>query len=142
MGKMRLGSDEIKSIAVFENMTGAIAKDCINYEDAIGFLVREGDMGLAIGKNGNRIEKVQEKFGKHIWVVEFSSDKIKFIKNLFQPVRIRNVKIYEAGDGGESTAIVEARRRDQRMVKDKTRLNIAKELAKRHYNMNLKVNIK
>ena len=137
-----MGSEEIKYIAVFENMTGAVAKDCISCENTVGFLVREGDMGLAIGKHGKSIEKVQEKFGKHIWVVEFSPNKIKFIKNLFQPARIRNVKIYEVSDGDESTAIVEAKRRDQRLVKDKTRLNIAKKLAKRHYNLNLKISIK
>ena len=87
MDKVRLGSEEIMRIAVFENMTGAVVKDCIAYENTIGFLVKEGNMGLAIGKRGKSIEKVQEKFGKQVWVVEFSSNKIKFIKNLFQELK-------------------------------------------------------
>lgn len=49
---IKFTTNEIRYIALFESMTGAMVKDCIVDDDSgrITFLVKKGDMGLAIGK--------------------------------------------------------------------------------------------
>ena len=50
---IKFGANEIRFIALFENMTGAMVKDCIIDDDnnKVTFVVKQGDMGLAIGNN-------------------------------------------------------------------------------------------
>ncbi len=132
MEKIRLGSDEIRYITLFETLTGAIVKDCVKEDDTMGFLVDGGGMGLAIGKGGANIEKVRKIIGKGVWVMEFSSDPPNFIKNLFRPINIKEVRIQTVNN--EKTAIIWVGRDDRRRVigHEGSRIKIAKKLAKRH----------
>ena len=65
--EVKLSTDGIRYIALFESLTGARAKDC--YEDIennrLLFVVRNGDMGLAIGRDGKNIEKVKKLSLRH-----------------------------------------------------------------------------
>jgi N utilization substance protein A len=141
MGKIRLGSDDIKYITLFETLTGARVKDCIQVESTMGFLVDKGDMGLAIGKNGASIEKVKSALGKGVFVAEFADDASDFVKNMFSPVKIKQVRIHETGD--EKVADIDVARNDRKRVigQEGIRIKIAKELSKRHYNID-NINIK
>lgn len=141
MGKIRLGSDDIKYITLFETLTGARVKDCIQVENAMGFLVDKGDMGLAIGKNGASIEKVRAALGKSVFVAEFADDASDFVKNMFSPVKIKQVRIRETGD--EKVADIDVARNDRKRVigQEGIRIKIAKELSKRHHNID-NINIK
>ena len=49
---IKFSANEIRYIALFENMTGAMVKDCIIDDEhgKVTFVVKNGDMGLAIGK--------------------------------------------------------------------------------------------
>jgi N utilization substance protein A len=141
MGKIRLGSDDIKYITLFETLTGARVKDCIQVENAMGFLVDKGDMGLAIGKNGANIEKVRTALGRIVFVAEFAEDAGDFVKNMFSPVKIKNVRIRETSE--EKVADIDVARGDRKRVigQEGIRIKIAKELSKRHYNID-NINIK
>ena len=136
MSRIRLGSEEIKYMTIFENLTGAGIKDCVCSENIMGFLVNQGDMGLAIGKSGSNIEKVKRATGRDIVVMEFSSDATEFVRNLFQPIRVRQVRIHNADN--EKVAIVEVNRNDRKKVigHNGHKIKIAKSLANRHHNIN------
>lgn len=71
MMEVKLTTDGIRYIALFERLTGAIARDCIVDEenDRIIFVIKKGDMGLAIGKSGSNINRVKKSIGKHIEIV-------------------------------------------------------------------------
>ena len=131
--KIRLGSDEIKFMTMFESMTGATVVDCVSNEKALGFLVKKGDMGKAIGKKGANIEKVRKTVGKSIWVVESDEDRKNFIKNLFDPVKIHNIQFKDNGSG--RNVVIEILKQDRRKVigPEGTRIKIARALAKRHH---------
>lgn len=133
MGKIRLKPDEIKYITLFETLTGATIKDCIQEEGAMAFLVKKGDMGLAIGKSGSNIERVKKAIGKGIWIMEFSDDLNEFVKNLFQPIKIKQIRIHDADN--EKIVILEINKRDRRMVigHNGNRIKIAKKLVERHF---------
>ena len=55
---IKFSANEIRYIALFENMTGAMVKDCIIDDEhgKVTFVVKNGDMGLAIGKKGVNIK--------------------------------------------------------------------------------------
>jgi len=51
----------IRSINMFEDITGVEVMDAITLDDTAYFVVEEGKMGLAIGKGGKTIKKVQSR---------------------------------------------------------------------------------
>lgn len=82
-------------ISLFESLTGAVTKDCIldDENDRIIFIVRQGDMGLAIGKDGINVKRVKNILNKNIEVVEYAEDPETLIKHAFLPARVKAVKI-------------------------------------------------
>ena len=61
-------------MSLFQNITGAIARDCIVDEkmDRVIFVVNKGQMGLAIGKGGATIRQLQGIVTKKVELVEYS----------------------------------------------------------------------
>lgn len=80
-------------------LTRATALDCIIDErfDRIVYLIKEGDMGLAIGRRGSNIRKMQRILGKRIEMVEYSSEVENFTKNVFKPANVIDVKREDDG---------------------------------------------
>ncbi|MFH1722860.1 MAG: NusA-like transcription termination signal-binding factor [Candidatus Altiarchaeota archaeon] len=132
MAKIRLKTETIKYINLFESMTGAKVKDCVHQDENMAFLVAEGDMGLAIGKAGTSIERVRKTFGKTIWVMEFAKNPNAFIRNIFQPVKIK--KIGFENQENKKVAVIDIERKDRKRVlgHEGSRIKIARELIQRH----------
>ena len=135
--EVKLTTEGIRYIALFESLTGAIARDCIVDEenDRIIFVVKNGDMGLAIGKNGNNINRVKKSIGKHIEIVEHSDDLNEFVANALQPVAVKKVQI--VSKDYKKLAYVEVMSKDKGLAIGKNGRNIqkAKVLAQRHYGL-------
>lgn len=74
-------------------LTRATALDCIIDErfDRIVYLIKEGDMGLAIGRQGSNIRKMQRVLGKRIEMVEYSAEIEQFAKNVFKPAVVTGI---------------------------------------------------
>ena len=132
--KIRLNSDEIKFIAFFESLSKAAVRDCIQGEDFIGFVVEEGDMGLAIGKKGVNVERVKRGVGKDVFVVEYSNTPEGFIRNMFHPADIKGV-ILKSGESKTATIEVEARDRGKVIGPSGRRIKLAKKLLKRYWDI-------
>ncbi len=130
-------TETMQYIALFESLTGAHAKDCLvtegGEEGGIIFIVKTGDMGLAIGKNGNNINRVKKQIGRHIEVIEYNDDPKEFVKNLFQPAAIKSIAISTKGD--RSVAIVDVAAKDKGLAigKNGRNINKVKLLAQRHH---------
>ncbi|MBI4399883.1 NusA-like transcription termination signal-binding factor, partial [Candidatus Micrarchaeota archaeon] len=92
---VKLTHDEIKCITAFEELSGAIVKDCILDENSILFLIKEGDMGRAIGKNGSTIERARKAFRKNLYVAEHAEKAEKLIGNLIFPIPVINLNIQD-----------------------------------------------
>jgi N utilization substance protein A len=107
-------SREMRYIALFENITGATVKDCIidDERDQIVFLVKEGDMGLAIGRNGRNIHQLENMIRKRPEIIEYSEDPVNFIKNAFRPAQVKEIRITER-QNGKKFAIVNINPRDK-----------------------------
>ena len=65
MMSVKLGTDSIRNIAAFEDVTQIHAHDCLITEDCIYFLVDPDKVGLAIGKNGRNIKAMREIMERH-----------------------------------------------------------------------------
>jgi len=137
MMEVKLTTDGIRYIALFERLTGAVARDCIVDEDndRIIFVVKNGDMGLAIGKNGNNINRVKKSIGKHIEIVEHSDDLNEFVANALQPVAVKKVQI--VSKDCKRMVYVEVMSKDKGLAIGKNGRNIlkAKVLVQRHYGL-------
>ncbi|ADC64928.1 NusA family KH domain protein [Ferroglobus placidus DSM 10642] len=132
--EVKLTTESIRIMTLFESLTGANVKDCLIYDDKVVLVVRKGDMGLAIGKGGINVEKAKEIIGKKIEIVEHSEDPEEFIKNIFKPINVR-VKIINKG--GKKVAHVYAPLQYKGFVigKGGKNINKAKELVRRHHDI-------
>ena len=81
----------MKLMALFESMSGAKVKDCIE-NDKLIFIVEENEMGKAIGKNGANIKRIENVLKKKIRLVEFSDDIVQFVRNLIYPAEALDIK--------------------------------------------------
>jgi NusA family KH domain protein, archaeal len=92
-----IGFKERRYIEELRILTRATAVDCILDEkfDRIIYLIRPGDMGLAIGKGGENSKKLQKVLGKKIEMVEYSEDMRTFILNIFKPAEVSGIRIHE-----------------------------------------------
>jgi len=137
MSEVKLSSDGIRYIALFENLTSARAKDC--FEDSennrLIFVVKSGDMGLAIGKGGDHINRVKKAIGKHVEIIEHSEDPVEFVKNAFHPVSIKNVNLVVKDD--KRIAYVEVLTKEKGLAIGREGKNIekVKKLSLRHHNI-------
>jgi transcription termination/antitermination protein NusA len=137
MTEVKLTTEGIRYIALFESLTGAIARDCYvdDENDRVIFVVKKGDMGLAIGKNGNNINRVKRSIGKHIEIVEYSDEVDEFVANALQPVLVKKVQVIMKEN--RKLAYVEVMSKDRGIAIGKNGRNIqkAKVLAQRHYGL-------
>jgi len=137
MTEVKLTTEGIRYIALFESLTGAIARDCYvdDENDRVIFVVKNGDMGLAIGKNGNNINRVKKSIGKHIEIVEYSDEVAEFVANALQPVFVKKVQVVVKEN--RKLAYVEVMSKDRGIAIGKNGRNIqkAKALAQRHYGL-------
>lgn len=133
---VKFTADEMHYISLFESITGAIAKDCIIDENGgrVIFVVKAGNIGLAIGRGGSNIKRVRKFVGKLVDVVEYAVTPENFIKNILIPAKIRSIHITERADG-KSIASVEVEPSDRGIAIGKNGKNIQKAriLAKRHF---------
>jgi N utilization substance protein A len=133
---IKLTSKEMRYIALFENITGASVKDCILDEDtdrAI-FIVKEGDVGMAIGKGGKNIRILERMTNKRHEIIEYSDEPQQFIKNALKPAQVTEIRITEKPDG-KSIAVVQVNPKDKGVAIGKNGRNAERIrfLAKRYF---------
>jgi N utilization substance protein A len=137
MTEVKLTTEGIRYIALFESLTQAIARDCYvdDENDRVIFVVKKGDMGLAIGKNGNNINRVKRSIGKHVEIVEYSDEVDEFVANALQPVFVKKVQVVVKEN--RKLAYVEVMSKDRGIAIGKNGRNIqkAKVLAQRHHGL-------
>ena len=128
----------MRFIALFESMTGAMVRDCIidDENSKVTFVVKNGDMGLAIGKGGSTVTKVKKAVGRGVEIIEYNEDPEQFIKNILSPAELRSIKIVTK-NGDEKIAFVNTDSSNKRIAIGKNGINIerAKLLAKRQHNI-------
>ena len=87
---VKLSMEDMSLIATFERITGAAAVDVVLDDDSerIIFVVREKQLGKAIGKGGSNVKAAAEAFGRTIDVVEIADTPEEFVKSALAPARV------------------------------------------------------
>ena len=136
--KIKLTSEELGLMSMFQNISGATVRDCIidSKMERVIFIVGQGEMGLAIGKGGATIKNVQNTIGKQVELVEWSEDPKQFIMNSLNPQYISEIRISEKADGTKSaTVVVDQRRKGALLGKEGRNAEKARLLARRHFSI-------
>ena len=105
---IKLTTDQMRMMSLFQNVTGATARDCVEDEkqDRVIFVVNSGKMGLAIGKGGVHIKSLQNIVKRNVELVEFDEDPAKFLSTLLNPKLITEVKINKRLDGSIQAVVM------------------------------------
>lgn len=92
--KIVLDSQTMQMIALFEQLTGAHVRDCVNTDQVI-FIVHEGEVGRAVGKGGQHVRNLENKLKKKVKIVEFHSDVMQFVRNVVAPLELAEAKMQD-----------------------------------------------
>jgi transcription termination/antitermination protein NusA len=104
-----IGFKERRYIEELRILTKSTALDCVIDDrfDRVIYVIRQGDMGLAIGKKGENIRRLQSVLGKRIEMVEFAENPDEFIMNIFKPAEV--VGIDRSAENGPVNVLVRQR---------------------------------
>jgi len=136
MSEIKLGMDELRYISLFESVARASVKDCLIDADRVTMVVKTGDMGLAIGRNGDTVKKAEKLLGRHVEVIEYSDNVNEFIKNVLSPIIPKRIAVSKRSD--KRIAYVEVPTKDKGLVIGRNGKNIekVKMLLHRHHDIN------
>lgn len=130
---VKFDTDTIRLITFFENLTGAPVKDCLvkNETNTICFVIEEGKVGIAIGKNGASVKHAERIIGKNIKLFEYSKNISQFVKNLIP--QATEIKIRD--NEGEVVVDIRVEKKNRAIVigRDGKNLRLFKELLQRNH---------
>ncbi len=151
---IKIDREAMELISLFNNISGAIIKDCLifkspeNGSEIVIFLVKEEDVGKAIGKAGEHVKDLKSKLQKKIDVIAFSENLNKFIQNILQTTKnsivVQNIEIKE-NRNQKKTVIITVRPQDRGKAigKDGSMIRKIKELVLRYFEVdNVIINTK
>jgi len=90
--KITFDTELLKLMALFENITHSQLKDCFFDREKLVFLVDEGEMGKALGKNKMNIVKLEKMLKRKVKIVEFNPNRLQFITNYLAPLRVTDIR--------------------------------------------------
>jgi len=135
---IKLTTDQMRMMSLFQNVTGATARDCVEDEkqDRVIFVVNTGKMGLAIGKGGTHIKSLQNIVKRNVELVEFDEDPAKFLSNLLNSKLVSEVKINKRVDGSKQAIVmVDPRKKGIVVGREGRNAEKARLLAKRYFDI-------
>jgi transcription termination/antitermination protein NusA len=90
--KITYTGETLKLMSLFESITRTQLKDCfVDDNSMLTFIVVNGDIGKAIGKDATNVRKLESMLNRKIKIVEFNPELLGFIRNLIYPLRPRNI---------------------------------------------------
>jgi N utilization substance protein A len=108
MPEIKLSSDQLSLISMFQGMTGATARDCVidDKRNRVIFVVSKGQMGLAIGREGSSVKKIERAVRRPVEVVEWADDVEGLVKNSLGARFVHEVRVGDRPDGTKGVVVV------------------------------------
>ncbi len=139
MATVTYDTENIRAMNMFESITEVEARDIIIKEEEAYFIVPDGKAGMAIGKGGKIVKKVQNKIGRDVKIFEYSDNLGKFLNNLV-PTDLRGVDIEDTEDGKKVTIKVSRDNKGRVVGKNGNKIDSIREiLARTHGVKDVKV---
>ena len=97
----------MRYIALFESITGANVRDCIVDEEQgrVIFVIKEGEIGMAIGRGGKNIHLLEKMTSKKHEIIEYAEDPAQFIRNALKPAKVQEIRVTQRPDGKKMVVI-------------------------------------
>ena len=107
MPEIRLSSEQLSLISMFHSVTGATARDCVIDEklNRLIFVVAKGQMGLAIGKEGVTVKKIERSMRRPVEVVEWADAVEELVKNALGAKYVQRVEVADRLDGTKGVVV-------------------------------------
>ena len=138
LSNIKITQDEMKYMQLLQNMTGATIVDCIvkDDEETLIFTVKKGEVGLAVGKGGEKIKRFRHMTNKQVEIYEYLPEPEKFIRNALKPAKIKDIRLVDRMEG-KRIAMVNVEPRDKGIAIGKNGANIKKIrfLAQRYFQL-------
>jgi N utilization substance protein A len=127
---MKLDLQAIETIALFERFTRVPALDYIATERTVYFVVPAGSMRRL--KDNKGVERLSQKMGKPVRMVELREEPDAFLKSLFWQYGVESTSIEQTPEGLVGRVTVSPLRKGRAIGKGGENLKALRELAKRH----------
>ncbi len=127
---MKFTVEKIGHMQLFSSVCRATAKDVLYEASGITFIVAQGQVQKALGKDGANLRKLERLLKKPVRFISYHDDPVKFIKNLLYPLRVASVTreddvvTIESGD---------ARIKGKIFGREKSNLSRIQELVKKYH---------
>ncbi len=132
MNKIKLNSDMIKFLSLFQAVTRTGVKDCIDTPERLVFVVDQNQISKAIGKNGENIRRVERGVNRKIKIVELNPRVCGFVKNLIYPNKASNI---EEKENIITITPVDTQTRGRLIGRSASNLRMYESIAKRYFNI-------
>lgn len=109
MPEIKLSSEQLSLMSMFNGMTGATVRDCVvdEKQNRLIFVVAKGQMGLAIGKDGASVKKIERAVRRPVEVVEeWFDDVSELVKNALGPRYVQEVRVSDRLDGTKGVVVI------------------------------------
>ncbi len=135
MTEIKLTAEEMRYMALLQDLTGAVARDCVvdDENNRIIFVVRPGDAGRAIGRRGANINRLRRILNKEIEVVEYADDLETMVKNIFAPARVLSVRTVQRNGKKILYVTVSPEDKAKAIGKGGRKVSMARILLKRYF---------
>jgi len=132
MIKIKYDINLMKFISLFEGITRAAVKDCFELGERLVFIVKEGNIGKALGKGGSNIKRLERMLKKKLRIIEFNDDLHQFIQNVVYPSKVKDISEEE---GVITITPPDSETRGYLIGRSAVNLNITKEIVKRYFDI-------
>ena len=133
MAEVRLDNQTLLHIGLFERITKTRVRDCVDAEDRIIFMVDDGWITKAVGKNGEHVSKLRKSLNKTIQIIEYSDDPIQFVRSVFHPYQVENVELENRGNQIHATVKVNPTLKAKAIGRQGRNLKIFRDIICRHH---------
>jgi N utilization substance protein A len=92
---------------MFQGMTGATARDCVIDEklNRLIFVVAKGQMGLAIGRDGASVKKIERSVRRPVEVVEWADGIEELVGNVLGAKYVQRIEVADRLDGTKGVVV-------------------------------------
>jgi N utilization substance protein A len=109
---IRLSDEARQHIALFEDVTGVAARDCIVARESpdarVVFVVPPEGMADAIGPGGRTVSTLEERLGTAVELVEDADTAEAFVANALRPAAVYEVTVRDRERDGETERVAYA----------------------------------
>jgi len=131
--KVTLSDEARRFIGLFDAETDVSPTDCLVESDRVVFLIPAGKMADAIGPDGQIVQRVEQKIGRRIELLEDADTPEAFVENMLAPAVVRGVTISEQGETVVAYVEVVEADRGVAIGTDGEHIKTARKLARRQF---------